>query len=59
MGFSGVKNKKKKKKKRTEKKKNRKEKRNCETQSFEIHFVRNTVRDLLFHNNHFRKRAFT
>jgi len=25
----------------------------CETQSFEIHFVRTTVRELLFHNNHF------
>jgi len=46
VGFSSVKNKKK--KKRIEKKKNRKEKRNCETQSFEIHSVRITVRELMF-----------
>jgi len=53
MGFSSVKNK----KRSIEKKKNKKEKRNCETQSFEIHFVRTTVSELLFHNNHFRKRV--
>jgi len=44
--------------KRTEKKKDREEKEQkeihfWETQSFEIHFVRTTVRELLFHNNHF------
>ena len=50
--------------KRTEKKKDREEKEQkeihfWETQSFEIHFVRTTVRELLFHNNHFWKRVFT
>jgi len=30
-----------------------------ETQSFELHFVITTVRQLLFHNNHFRKTIFT
>jgi len=58
VGFSSAKNKKQEKERENREKKE--EKYIFENHNrFEIHYVKNTVRFCCFHNNQFRKRAFT